>query len=234
MYSKDHVWALVLAAGEGTRLRSLTTTSDGAHVPKQFCSLEGGATLLEDTLRRAQTIAAPTRTCTVVAAQHSRWWKGRLRTQAELNWIVQPENRGTANGILLGLVHVLERNPDATLVLLPSDHHCQDEPALRQSLRQAIARLSVYPREILLLGIEADAPDPQLGYIVPENSYRDGVSPIAEFVEKPTLPRAEALIERGRYGMRSSLPQKVASCWRYSNATFRRSYATCATRCAVS
>jgi mannose-1-phosphate guanylyltransferase len=152
---------------------------------------------LQETLRRAQSIAAPERIGTIVAAQHSRWWSSRLVTQAELTWIVQPENRGTANGILLGLVHVLERNPDATLVLLPSDHHCQDEPTLRHALRQAVARLSVRPHEILLLGIAADAPDPELGYIVPDNVYRDGFSPIAEFVEKPTLPGAEALIERG-------------------------------------
>jgi mannose-1-phosphate guanylyltransferase len=152
---------------------------------------------LQETLRRAQSIASPERICTIVAAQHSRWWSSRLSAIFEQNWIVQPQNRGTANGILLGLLHILERNLHATLVLPPSDHDCQDEPTLRQSLRQAVARLSLHSQEILLLGIEADAPDPERGYIVPVNVYGDGVSPISEFVEKPTLPRAEALIERG-------------------------------------
>ena len=48
--SGGNVWALILAGGEGTRLSSLTTTPGGLSVPKQFCSLQGGASLLEETL----------------------------------------------------------------------------------------------------------------------------------------------------------------------------------------
>jgi len=51
-------WALVLAAGEGTRLRALTTGWRGIAVPKQFCSLQGGPSLLEETLRRAAGVVA--------------------------------------------------------------------------------------------------------------------------------------------------------------------------------
>jgi len=50
-------WAVVLAAGEGSRLRALTTTSSGIAVPKQFCSLRGGASLLEEALQRAAAVA---------------------------------------------------------------------------------------------------------------------------------------------------------------------------------
>lgn len=52
-------------------------------------------------------------------------------------------------------------------------------------------------REILLLGIEAEAPDPELGYIVPREAHRDGVLDIAQFVEKPSATRARALIDGG-------------------------------------
>jgi len=51
--SHQHTWALVLAAGDGSRLRSLTTDASGTAIPKQFCSLHGGNSLLLDTLRRA-------------------------------------------------------------------------------------------------------------------------------------------------------------------------------------
>src|SRR5215203_1225480 len=61
----NHTWALVLAGGEGSRLRSLTTRPCGTSVPKQFCSLRGGQTLLEDALRRAASITAPERICTI-------------------------------------------------------------------------------------------------------------------------------------------------------------------------
>jgi hypothetical protein len=61
----NHVWALVLAGGDGTRLRSLTTRPCGTSVPKQFCSLRGGHTLLEDALKRAAGVAAAERICTI-------------------------------------------------------------------------------------------------------------------------------------------------------------------------
>jgi mannose-1-phosphate guanylyltransferase len=68
----DHSWALVLAAGDGTRLRQLTTTSCGLAVPKQFCSFGGGHSLLHKALERANVIARPERTCAIVAQQHRR------------------------------------------------------------------------------------------------------------------------------------------------------------------
>ncbi|HRC86255.1 MAG TPA: hypothetical protein PK413_11645, partial [Thermoanaerobaculia bacterium] len=49
-------WALVLAAGEGSRLAHLTTDADGNAVPKQFCRLGSGASLLAETVRRASRV----------------------------------------------------------------------------------------------------------------------------------------------------------------------------------
>ena len=71
MHDSTHDWALILAAGEGSRLRSLTTRN-GIAVPKQFCSLNGGASLLQDALHRAESVAPRTRIATIVAQQHRR------------------------------------------------------------------------------------------------------------------------------------------------------------------
>ncbi len=68
-------WALVLAAGDGTRLRTLTTDAGGTAIPKQFCSLRGGPSLLQSALRRGASIATRDRICAVLAAQHERWWR---------------------------------------------------------------------------------------------------------------------------------------------------------------
>ena len=57
MPTHGHDWALILAAGEGSRLRSLTTTN-GVAVPKQFCSLNGGPSLLQETLHQFRTLDA--------------------------------------------------------------------------------------------------------------------------------------------------------------------------------
>ncbi len=75
MCSRGYTWSLVLAGGEGSRLRSLTTDGAGASVPKQFCSLFGATTLLEDALNRGRAVADGGRVCAIVArAVHSRCW----------------------------------------------------------------------------------------------------------------------------------------------------------------
>lgn len=192
-----HDWAIVLAAGEGSRLRSLTTTSGGVSVPKQFCSLAGGPSLLQETLRRAEIVAPRSRIATVVAEQHRRWWEGPLWSLRASNVVVQPENRGTANGILLPLLFLMERDPLARVVLLPSDHFVRDEAILAHSLRAAMAQLAFRPDEVLLLGIDPDEADAELGYVVPEASETYGVAKVAQFVEKPPLTLARELIGQG-------------------------------------
>jgi mannose-1-phosphate guanylyltransferase len=193
----NHTWALVLAAGEGSRLRTLTTTHTGVAVPKQFCSLQGGPSLLQEALHRAEAIAPRRRICTIVAAQHRRWWEGPLWSLPAQNVIVQPENRGTAAGLLLPMLYIAARDPQARVVVLPSDHHVRDEAALARSLRQAAARLRVEEREILLLGMSPDEPDPELGYVVPGASDGRGGFHVSQFVEKPPLTLARTLIDRG-------------------------------------
>lgn len=197
MNAGEHHWALVLAAGEGSRLRSLTTTTSGAAVPKQFCSLFGTATLLQEALQRAAVVARPDRICAIVADQHRDWWPAALAHLPGDNVIVQPENRGTAHGILLPLLHIATRDPEARVVILPADHHVRDEPVLADALREA-AHLAVRePETVFLLGVEPDQPDPELGYVLPADTWGDGPSPVARFVEKPAMEEALELLARG-------------------------------------
>lgn len=189
-------WALVLAAGEGSRLRSLTTTASGTAVPKQFCSLRGDSSLLRDALRRARGVADPSRICSVVASQHRRWWRSDLRALPAGNVIVQPENRGTANGILLPLLHIVARDPQATVLLLPADHYVRDEDVLENSLRKSMRLAAASTDTVFLLGIEPDCADSELGYIVPQGRMHAS-APVREFVEKPALPLARELLMRG-------------------------------------
>ena len=160
-------WVVVLAGGEGSRLRSLTTTAAGMTVPKQFCSLQGGRSLLQEALARAEAVAAVERVCVVVAQQHRKFWSHALARMPRGNIIVQPENRGTANGILLALLHIMDRDPEARIVLLPSDHYFGDESVLARSLASALEHLRKCRQEIILLGIEPEDVDSELGYIVP-------------------------------------------------------------------
>jgi mannose-1-phosphate guanylyltransferase len=85
---------------------------------------------LGEALQRCDAVAEPDHITVIVASGHRRWWLPLLREMPTANVIVQPSNRGTANGILLPLLHIMARDPDARIVLLPSDHYVRDERVL--------------------------------------------------------------------------------------------------------
>lgn len=106
----NHNWAIVLAGGDGTRLKSLTDDGAGNPVPKQFCSLDGVKPLAEATIARAVGIIDRARITTIVSAPHARHWDTALRGVAPENIIVQPCNRGTAVGLLLPALEIYARD----------------------------------------------------------------------------------------------------------------------------
>ena len=190
-------WALVLAGGEGSRLRSLTTLASGLAVPKQFCSFGGGPSLLNDALKRASVVAPPERSCVIVSEHHARWWQALPIPVPQENLIVQPRNRGTAVGILLPLLQILQRDPDASLVVLPSDHFVRNEAVLANSLCLAMREVERRSDRIVLLGLTPEDADPELGYIVPMGEGGPTARAVSQFVEKPSVASAGALIECG-------------------------------------
>src|SRR5215813_12389081 len=189
-------WAVVLAAGEGTRLASLTRDAAGNAVPKQFCSINGGRSLVQDAIQRARRVVALERTCAIVAEHHARHWRKALRSLPAENIIVQPRNRGTANGVLLCALSILKRDPLARIIFLPANHFVLDESALERSLRELTGSLAHNPDGLTLIGIEPDDPDPELGYIVPGQTLADGSRTVARFVEKPLPSLADELFEK--------------------------------------
>lgn len=195
--SQHNTWALVLAAGEGSRLRGLTTTRSGLAIPKQFCSLDRGPSLLQDALERAASITTRERICAIVAAQHRQWWSEQLQAVPSDNVIVQPRNSGTANGVLLPLLMILERDPRARVVLLPSDHHVRDEGQLARALRCAAVPPEAETADIVLLGLEPRTADTQLGYVVPHRESGHAYHRVERFVEKPDAAHAASLVYEG-------------------------------------
>jgi mannose-1-phosphate guanylyltransferase len=193
----SHVWSVVLAGGDGTRLRALTMRPCGTPVPKQFCSLHGGRTLLEDAIERAAGVVERERICAVVAEQHREWWPSALKGIPSRNIFVQPRNRGTGIGVLYSLLRLLALDPEAKVLLLPSDHYVRDEAILRQALRSALARIHHEQDTPVLLGLEPDDVDAELGYILPSDPDPYGGYRVGRFIEKPTVQLAKDIIEAG-------------------------------------
>jgi mannose-1-phosphate guanylyltransferase len=192
-----HTWAVVLAGGDGTRLKTLTTDEAGITVPKQFWSLYGGHSLLQLALARAQRQATSARTCVAVSAPHQAWWQPEVATLPDDNVFVEPSNRGTGIGVISAVLNVLARDAEASIAFLPADHYIEQESILTRALQQAIAETIVRPRRMMLLGIEPAEPDPDLGYIMPGWRVRHGFFTVHRFIEKPSRSTAERLIAQG-------------------------------------
>ena len=193
-----HRWAIILAAGDGARVRDLTRDGAGLTLPKQFWSPGGSGPMIRWTLKRASRLASMDRIVTVVAAQHGRYWKAALPPEILARVVVQPENRGTAAGVLLPLLRVSGSDPDATVAILPADHAVEAEGVLLHALHRAFD-LVERGRRVLLLGITPDLPDPSYGWIVSGHPEEDGSRPILSFREKPAPSLARDLYLGGAH-----------------------------------
>jgi mannose-1-phosphate guanylyltransferase len=190
-------WILILAAGGSGTLGHLTTDRQGRAVPKQFCSLNGGDSLLQGWVRRARQLAPYRRICAVVDPDHEHYWGPRLTPLRDRNLIAQPCNRGTLNELMLGVLGILGRDPEARIVALQADHHVLDEETLIDSVRSATASLyrdreGLLGDRVLLLGMLADDTDDALSYIIPGAPLSQGIRGVTRFSDTPAavIPRA--------------------------------------------
>ena len=190
------IWAILLAAGDGTRIQGLTHDQSGAPVPKQFWSVDGQESMLRWAVKRAARTVSWDRIVTVVAAQHRRWWETELSDLPRANVVVQPENKGTGPGILLPLLHVLRQDPLARVVVLPSDHYVSDEALLREAIVRATAAAEEHRDRVVLLGMTPTGADVEYGWIVPVDADTP-VRHVSLFVEKPDRARVRTLMSQG-------------------------------------
>ncbi len=189
--------AIVLAGGDGSRLRALTTTAAGDVVPKQYCSLGGEPCLVNQAIARAKAVAGEESAWPVVASDHERWWRKALTTVPRSHIIIQPENKGTAFGILLGLLTLERATSASTVLILPADHYVADEKILLKALRRLTQWSQRDPDSIFLLGAQPEEADPALGYILPWFDARFTPIGVYEFIERPKQFEAQKLINRG-------------------------------------
>lgn len=193
----NHTWAVILAAGDGKRLSALTADETGKHIPKQFCSLHGGPSLLALAFERARRLVPEDRVCAVVAKEHATWWQSYSLQLSPGNMFVQPRNRGTGNGVLLALAYILKRDPQARLIFLPADHHVLAEETLAKTMSSMLSNWPASGGDIFLLGIEPEDADPELGYIIPQKTGYPNAQGVRHFVEKPSRGIASKLIQEG-------------------------------------
>lgn len=194
-------WAVVLAGGEGVRLRPLVRRVCGDERPKQFVPLLGPRTLLRQTLDRIGLAIPPERTVVVGLESHGRYLAREWAERSAPHLLKQPTDRGTAAAILFAAQWIEARDPCATVVFCPSDHFIPEEVEFMGRVAEVARFVERQPEWMVLLGAEATEAETEYGWIEPGGSVGtagDGpVYRIRRFQEKPSNEVAERLFTKG-------------------------------------
>jgi mannose-1-phosphate guanylyltransferase len=194
--------AVILAGGDGVRLSSYTREVYGYHLPKQFCPLFEGETLLEKTMRRVSRLVPPAQTLTVLNRAHRKFYSPILNGTAAGNLLIQPDNRGTAPAILGALLRLLQAGRTGPIAIFPSDHYVSDDSAFMLHVATAARAVNRSPQLTVLLGIAPDRPETEYGWIEPGSPLAlpevgiGKISRIRRFLEKPSPDVARELYDR--------------------------------------
>ncbi len=197
----NNLWGLILAGGDGKRLREFVRLRFNSDRPKQFCAFHGTRSMLGATVDRVRRRIPPQRMLVTVSSRHKEFVEKDLCGVYEGNIIVQPENKETCAGILLPLLHIQQCDPGAVVCIFPADHFVRQEARFMQLIESAARYINGHPRELLLVGAEAQYPETDYGWIEPSDvvSIEDGFEllRVRKFWEKPSFQKAEQLSRNG-------------------------------------
>ncbi|WP_224483821.1 mannose-1-phosphate guanylyltransferase [Robertkochia aurantiaca] len=189
-----HHYVLIMAGGVGSRFWPQSTPE----YPKQFHDMLGaGVSLLQKTFQRfAQTI--PVRNIYILTNErYTDLVLEQLPQIAREQVIPEPAMRNTAPCILLSSLKISKMDPDAVMVVAPSDHWIEDEAAFQNDISICLERCA--GEDILMtLGIKPDFPNTGYGYI----EYEPGDEPVRkviQFREKPDYQTARKFLEKGNF-----------------------------------
>ncbi len=211
-------WAIVLAGGEGTRIQSFIERCLGFACPKQYFTFCGKRSMLEHTNDRAVELAGPDRVVTVVGSGHRRY----LQTQRIQGLVLeQPVSRGTGAGVLLPATHILAQDPEATVLIFPSDHFICPRTEFLGQVDKARHCLDHLSDKMILMGAVPDLPETDYGWVEPGkrvSGFRGNDQPfireVTGFREKPCAEEARKCFERGHLWNTMIIVTKLKALWK--------------------
>lgn len=169
-------------------------------MPKQFQDLFGsGSSLLQDTFERIRSIVAPENIILVTNKDYYPIAAEQLPEVRKENILLEPERRNTAPCLCWAAHHIFARDPEASMVVLPSDHLILKQQAFHDALIKGFDFVEKGDR-LLTLGIRPTSPHTGYGYIQRgEQSGVDAIQKVKLFTEKPPREMAEVFVKSGEF-----------------------------------
>ena len=203
MESKD-IHCVIMAGGIGSRFWPLSRTSK----PKQFIDILGtGKTLLQQTFIRMSRIC-PSENITIVTSQIYRdIVLEQLPGVSEDQVILEPMRRNTAPCILFANYKIKQKNPNAVVIVAPSDHLILNEDKFVETINNAIG-FAAKNDALLTLGIKPNRPETGYGYIqvgASADKHNPNLKKVKTFTEKPNLELAKVFVDSGEFYWNSGL-----------------------------
>lgn len=191
--------ALIMAGGGGTRFWPRSRKAR----PKQFLTFGGERTLLQTTVDRIEARIPPERTWVMTSAEHRADVIQQLPTVPQDQVIGEPCPRDTAPCVALGAALVAKRDPEAVLLVIPSDHIIEPAQEFLRAAHVAAELARENPEALVTLGIPPTWPSTGYGYIHRADALptRQGLKifRVNRFREKPNAETAQEFLESGEY-----------------------------------
>ncbi len=214
----EHLWSIVLAGGEGTRMCPFIEQWMGQRRPKQYCAFFGARTLLAQTVDRMTQLVDPRRVMTVIGRGHRSF----LHDEDFPGTVIeQPCSRGTGPGVFLPASYILAADPEAIVVISPSDHFISPGEVFADRVREAVRLLGGHSERLVLIGAVPDGPEQEYGWIEPDACVPFcrveppplGVRQVRTFREKPNPIEARQCFRRGHYWNTMIVVARLKTLW---------------------
>ncbi len=190
--SASNKYFIILAGGGGERLWPLSRRA----CPKQLLPFMGDSSLLRQTVERIQPITQAGQ-CVVVTTNTYHKAVAQALEGFACQYAIEPAPRNTAAAILLACLQIQEKDPDAVVAVLPSDHFIPDGKTFCAFLDHAFDFASAHDA-LVLLGKRPIHPETGYGYIVADTAHGGSAPvPIVRFHEKPSRERAQEFLNSG-------------------------------------
>lgn len=192
--NKNH-YAVLMAGGVGSRFWPVSRTK----YPKQFRDLLGsGETLIQTTYRRLATLVPEENILILTNREYGSLVKNQLPTVSDQQIVMEPVMRNTAPAVLLAALKIQKMNPEAVMVMAPSDHWIENEEAFFEDIKMGFDACAKRDR-IITLGIKPSFPNTGYGYIEFEEEGEGPLKRVIKFTEKPDVQRAQQFLKKGNF-----------------------------------